>query len=97
MAKTEVNIEEVQHVAKLAKLKFTEEGLEKMTEEFQAILGHFEELDKIDLSDIDLTKMEDTNKDFRKDIPQVFENKKKLMQNVKTLRDGAIEVPKILD
>ncbi|GKX68768.1 Asp-tRNA(Asn)/Glu-tRNA(Gln) amidotransferase subunit GatC [Inconstantimicrobium mannanitabidum] len=97
MAKTEVTIEEVQYVAKLAKLKFTEEDLKKMTEQFQDILGHFEDLDKLDLSDIDLTKMEDTNKDFRKDIPQVFEDKKKLMQNVKTLRDGAIEVPKILD
>lgn len=97
MAKTEVTIEEVQYVAKLAKLKFTEEDLKKMTEQFHDILGHFEDLDKLDLSDIDLTQMEDTNKDFRKDIPQVFEDKKKLMQNVKTLRDGAIEVPKILD
>ena len=86
MDKTEVTLDEVKHVAKLAKLNFSDEEIKKMQCE----------LNDIDLSDVDLT-IEDTNKKFRKDEVKVFTDKKKLMQNVKTLRDGAIEVPKIIE
>ncbi|MDD6769952.1 Asp-tRNA(Asn)/Glu-tRNA(Gln) amidotransferase subunit GatC [Inconstantimicrobium porci] len=96
MDKTEVTLDEVKHVAKLAKLNFSDEEIKKMQCELNDILGEFKKLNDIDLSDVDLT-IEDTNKKFRKDEVKVFTDKKKLMQNVKTLRDGAIEVPKIIE
>lgn len=96
MDKTEVTLDEVKHVAKLAKLNFSDEEIKKMQCELNDILGEFKKLNDIDLSDVDLT-IEDTNKKFRKDEVNVFADKKKLMQNVKTLRDGAIEVPKIIE
>jgi len=92
-----VDLDTVKYIAKLAKLKFTEEEAEKLAKEFEAILGHFETIDKVDLSDIDVNEFDEVNTEFRKDIPTVFEDKKKLMQNVKSLRDGAIEVPKIIE
>lgn len=96
MEKMDVTIEDVKHVAKLAKLNFTDDELIKMQGELQDILGEFKKLDDVDLSDVDLT-IENTNKNFRKDEVKVFADKQKLMQNVKTLRDGAIEVPKIIE
>ncbi len=92
-----VTIEEVKYIAKLAKLSFTEEEASKMATEFEAILNHFKAIDKLDLSDVDLHAFDEVNTEFRKDIASVFEDKKKLMQNVKTMRDGAIEVPKIIE
>ena len=94
---TEVSIDEVKYIAKLAKLNFTEEEAKKMAGEFQHILSHFREIDKLDLSDVDINEFDEVNTEFRKDEPAVFENKKKLMQNVRDIRDGAIQVPKIIE
>lgn len=97
MSDKHVDLDTVKYIAKLSKLKFTEEEAEKLAKEFEAILGHFETIDKVDLSDIDVNEFDEVNTEFRKDVPTVFEDKKKLMQNVKSLRDGAIEVPKIIE
>ncbi len=97
MSEKHVDLDTVKYIAKLSKLKFTEEEAEKLAKEFEAILGHFETIDKVDLSDININEFDEVNTEFRKDVPTVFEDKKKLMQNVKSLRDGAIEVPKIIE
>lgn len=92
-----VSIDEVRYIAKLSKLKFTEEELLKMTSEFETILTHFKTIDNMDLSDVDINAFDQVNTEFRKDSPKVFEDKKKLMQNVKSLRGTAIQVPKIIE
>lgn len=92
-----VKIEDVKYIAKLAKLKFTEEEILKMAGEFENILGHFKAIDNVDLSDVDINAFDEVNTEFRKDSPKVFEDKIKLMQNVKSLRDTSIEVPKIIE
>ena len=93
-----ITIENVNYIAKLAKLNFTEEEAEKMTKEFQSILSNFESIDKIDLSDISLDIYnKDLKSVLRKDEMTVFEDKKKLFQNVKSMRDTSIQVPKIIE
>ncbi|MDP4178179.1 MAG: Asp-tRNA(Asn)/Glu-tRNA(Gln) amidotransferase subunit GatC [Bacillota bacterium] len=93
-----ITIEEVNYIAKLAKLSLTEEETKKMAEEFEGILTNFESLNKFDLSDIDLNYKDENLKPLlRKDETSVFEDKKKLFQNVKSLRDNYIEVPKIIE
>jgi aspartyl-tRNA(Asn)/glutamyl-tRNA(Gln) amidotransferase subunit C len=92
-----VTIDEVKYIAKLSKLKFTEEELLKMASEFETILTHFKTIDNTDLSDVDINAFDQVNTEFRKDSPKVFEDKKKLMQNVKSLRGTAIQVPKIIE
>ena len=54
MDKTEVTLDEVKHVAKLAKLNFSDEEIKKMQCELNDILGEFKKLNDIDLSDVDL-------------------------------------------
>ncbi|MDD3223772.1 MAG: Asp-tRNA(Asn)/Glu-tRNA(Gln) amidotransferase subunit GatC [Clostridium sp.] len=92
-----VNTDDVKYIAKLAKLRFTEDETKKLAGEFESILTHFKTIDDLDLSDIDLNSYEEVNTEFRKDDPEVFEDKKKLMQNVKSLRGTAIQVPKIIE
>lgn len=96
MDKTEVSIDEVKYVAQLAKLNFTDKELVKMQEDLKDILDQFRNLDKVDLSGVG-DEIENAATKFRKDETKVFEDKEKLMQNVKSLRDGAIEVPKIIE
>lgn len=97
MGRTGVSIEEVKYIAELSKLKFNEEDTVKMKSELESILDIFNSLEDIDVSSVDMNKGLELNKELREDVVITFDDKEKLMQNVKTLRDGAIEVPKIIE
>jgi len=93
-----ITVEDVNYIAKLAKLKFTEAELAELTSEFQNILTHFASIDKFDLSDIELSVFsKDMKPVYRKDEMAVFEDKAKLFQNVKSMSDTSIKVPKIIE
>ncbi len=93
-----ISVEDVKYIAKLAKLSFSEEQAQKMVKEFESILSHFESIDKFDLSDVILDLYsEDMKPVLRKDETSVFEDKKKLFQNVKSMSDTYIKVPKIIE
>lgn len=93
-----ISIDDVKYIAKLAKLKFTDEEAEKMSKDFEGILEHFKSIDKFDLSSVDLNKYEDGLESvIREDEVKVYEDKDKLFQNVKTMRETYVEVPKIIE
>ena len=92
-----IQAEQVEYIAKLAKLKFDEAEIEKLAGEFENILTHFEAIDNVNLDDIDINKFDEVNREFRKDKIKVFEDKKKLFQNVKSMRDTSIQVPKVVE
>ncbi len=93
-----ISIEDVNYIAKLAKLSITPEQAQKMVKEFESILSHFESIDKFELSDVQLDLYsEDMKSVLRKDETCVFEDKKKLFQNVKSMSDTYIKVPKIIE
>lgn len=94
----EITREEVQYIAKLAKLRLTEAEAEKMAKEFEAILGHFQSIDRLELNDskaVDLKPVQQTV--LREDQATIFKDKKKLFQNAKKVRQGYIEVPRIIE
>jgi aspartyl-tRNA(Asn)/glutamyl-tRNA(Gln) amidotransferase subunit C len=92
-----IQAEQVEYIAKLAKLKFNEDEIEKLAGEFENILTHFEAIDNVNLDDIDINKFDEVNREFRKDKMEVFQDKKKLFQNVKSMRDTSIQVPKVVE
>ncbi|QGU94515.1 Asp-tRNA(Asn)/Glu-tRNA(Gln) amidotransferase subunit GatC [Clostridium bovifaecis] len=92
-----VSVDDVKYIAKLAKLKFSDKELEKMTKEFESILSHFEAIDNANLDEIRLDEFDKVNTEFRKDRVEVFEDKKKLFSNVKSMRGTSIEVPKVIE
>lgn len=93
-----ISKEEVNYIAKLAKLEFDDQQAEKLAKEFHTILSHFELIEQVDLDGIDINHYrEDAKSVLRKDEPRLFGEKEKLFQNVKTMRDGYIQVPKIIE
>ena len=92
-----IKLDEVDYIAKLAKLKFTEEETERLAKEFDQILTHFDNISSESLDGIELGIKQTGESVLRKDEMKVFEDKKALFQNVKVKRDSYIEIPKILD
>ncbi|WP_461207149.1 Asp-tRNA(Asn)/Glu-tRNA(Gln) amidotransferase subunit GatC [Clostridium sp. DL1XJH146] len=92
-----LNEDTVKYMAKLAKLRFSDEEIKKLALEFESLLDHFAQIDNVDLSDIDVNAFDEVNTEFRKDEMKVFEDKKKLFSNVKSMRDTSIEVPKVVE
>ena len=93
-----VEIKDVKYIAKLSKLSFSELETQKLIGEFESILTHFESIDNFDLSDINLDlNADDLKPVLREDIVKCFEDKKKLLQNVKSMKGTAIMVPKIIE
>ena len=86
--------DDVKYIAKLAKLKFDDDEAEVFAGEFENILEQFKTLDALDLDDV--VEKRPTVSVTRKDIPKKCEIED-LFRNVKTMRDTAIEVPKIIE
>ena len=84
------------YIAKLAKLRFNDEEAKAFAGEFENILEQFKTLDKLNLDDVEIERPNVSV--LRKDIQKKCEIKQEeLYQNVKVMRDTAIEVPKIIE
>lgn len=92
-----VDIETIYYIAKLAKLNFTQEEAEAFANEFEGILNHFTNIDKEDLTGIQINDYDKKKSALRKDQTRICEDKKKLFQNVKEMQDNAIVIPKVME
>lgn len=93
-----IKIEEINYIAKLAKLSFTKEEAEKFSSEFEDILNYFSLLEKYDFADTPLYSFDQNQGSIlRRDTAHDFEDKEKLFKNVKKMRNDYIEVPKIIE
>ena len=90
--------EEVAKVAQLARLSLSDEETKEFTQEFDDILEHFAVIDEYELKETPADHPHEKQLEpLRDDHPSVFEEQKKLHQNVKHMKDGFIVVPKILE
>lgn len=92
-----VSIDEVKYIAKLSKLKFSDEEAAKFASEFESILDNFQYLNELDLEIKD-------SKDDRKGLKPIVRKDevkefpcKDLFRNVKDMQDTYIKVPKIIE
>jgi aspartyl-tRNA(Asn)/glutamyl-tRNA(Gln) amidotransferase subunit C len=93
-----ISIEDVNYIARLSKLRFTEPEAAQMADEFQAILTHFESINKFDLANIDTHRISPDSKSvLRRDEISYFDDKTKLFQNTKSMSGTSIKVPKIIE
>lgn len=80
-----VSLEEVEYIANLAKLKFSEEEKIKMQEDLSNILDYMKVLNDIDTTDIEVEGMMSTNLNvMRKDENIKFEDSKRILENAVT-------------
>lgn len=92
-----VTIETIEYIANLSKLKFDEAEKERFAKEFESILTHFENIENEDLSTTEVSLMDNTVEELRKDEVKEFDNREALFQNVKEVKDGCIVIPRILE
>jgi len=93
-----VSKKEVQEVAKLAKLHFSEEELDKFTEEFNEILKYFDKLNEINTDDvIPTTHVLDLKNVLRDDVHKKSFDRKTLISQAPDHDGEFFKVPKVIN
>lgn len=93
-----ISEEEVKHVAQLSKLSFDESELHGFTESFGEILEMINQLDEVDGSNVEgMFRGTDVRNVMREDKSVSGTERELLFKNVKTTKDGFIQVPTIID
>ena len=93
-----INSQDVNYIAKLAKLKFSEEEAQKLAHQFDDILKHFENLNNEELTLNEITNNLEVFSLLRKDeVTIASSDKKELFQNVKAMKENYIQIPKVIE
>lgn len=89
--------EEVLKIAKLSKLSFNEEEIEKFQIELNDILGHIDMLNQIDTSEVEpLIYINDAVNNFREKDEKSSLKIEKVLLNAPESTENAIVVPKVI-
>lgn len=92
-----VSKKDVEHIAALAKLSFSEAEKEKMTVELNAILKYVEKLNEIDTSQIEpLQNMNERVNVLRDDAPAEPISNDDALKNAPDFQDRFFKVPKVI-
>ncbi len=93
-----ISEEQVQHVAKLAKLSFSKEELHQFTDQLGQIIDMVETLEEVDTTGVAFTSnvTEEYNV-VREDIAEKGWDRDELLKNVPESEAGFIKVPAIID
>ncbi len=93
-----ISEEQVLHVAKLAKLSFSESELHEFTNQLGKIIEMFETLEEVDTTDVPFTShVVDGINVLREDIAAPGWNRDELFRNVPESENGFIKVPAIIE
>lgn len=93
-----ITIQNVEHVAKLARLELSEEEKQKFTEQLNAILKYAEKLNELDTDNVEPTShpMPLSNV-MREDVSRPSLPIEKVLLNAPDEEDGQIKVPAVLE
>ena len=90
--------EEVLHIARLARLKLTEEEIELYREQLGRILDSFKKLEELDTSDVEPTShVLEVKNVWRADEPRPSVPQEEALCNAPRKRDGYFEVPQVIE
>jgi aspartyl-tRNA(Asn)/glutamyl-tRNA(Gln) amidotransferase subunit C len=93
-----VNIKDVEHIAKLAKLSFSEDEKETFTEQFNEILSFMEKLNELDTSNIEpLSHVIELQNVLRNDTVRPSLPTEEALKNAPAKDDRFFKVPKVID
>jgi aspartyl-tRNA(Asn)/glutamyl-tRNA(Gln) amidotransferase subunit C len=91
-------MDEVKHVANLARLAITEEEAEKLTNELDAIISFAEQLNELDTENIEPTShVLDMKNIFREDVSKPGLPVEEVLKNAPDHENGQIKVPAIIE
>ncbi len=93
-----INEEQVKHVAKLAKLSFSDDELAGFTDQLGKIIDMVEQLEAVDTEGVPFTSNVSASINvMREDVAAPGWSRDELMKNVPESEDGFIKVPAIID
>ena len=91
-----ISIEDVEHVAKLARLELSEEEKKLFTKQLDDILKYVEQMSEIDTANVEPMASAIPVTNVMRDDEVVYSNtKEELMKNAPDEEDGFFKVPKI--
>jgi aspartyl-tRNA(Asn)/glutamyl-tRNA(Gln) amidotransferase subunit C len=89
-----IDRDQVLHVARLARLRLTEDELERMPGELSKILGHVEKMDELDLGGVEPTShVVALQNVLRDDEPRPCLPREKALAGAPDVADGGFRVP----
>lgn len=92
-----VTKKDVEHIAKLSKLEFTEEEKEKFTHQFNDILSYMEQLNAVDTTGVEpLSQVVARENAFRKDEVTPSTPTADALKNAPSADDEYFKVPKVI-
>lgn len=92
-----ITIQEVQHLAKLAKLSFSEDELPKIAQELDAIVGYVEQLKELNVEGIAPTShVLDLTNVLREDKVAPALSVDEVLRNAPATNHGYFSVPKVI-
>ena len=85
---------EVLHVARLARLRLTDEEVERMSRELSKVLDHIEKISELDLEGVPPTShVVDVPGGLRADEPRPCLSPEEALASAPAVAEGAFEVP----
>ena len=91
-----ITIQDVEHVAKLARLEITDEEKVKFSKQLGDVLKYVEQMNEVDTTNVEpLSHVVDFNNVMRDDEIHYDCTKEQLMMNPPEEEDGFFKVPKI--
>ena len=98
MSDKKITIDEVKHIAKLSKLKISDDELEYYAEEMDKMINHFNILSKVDTSKVEpMTHVSDIKNIKRADKEEKSLKSSDALKNAPETFGRFIKIPKILD
>ena len=93
-----ISVEEVKHIAKLARLNINDEELVKFTEDMSKIVDMANEISSLDTENVKPTAhiLENINV-FRKDEALPSYDREEILKNAPTKESGCYSVPKVVE
>ena len=89
-----IDRDQVLHVAKLARLKVTDDELDRMPEELSKILEHVETMNELDLEGVEPTShVVDLTNVLREDVPRPGLPREKALEQAPDAAEGGFRVP----
>lgn len=93
-----ISREEVEHIAKLAKLSLSEQEVDKYAKDLVSIAEFVNQLNEVDISGVEPTAhVVDKKNVFRKDDRKESFPREQILKNAPSKEAGCISVPKVVE
>ena len=93
-----VSPEQVRHIAKLARIAMSDEELERLVPELNAIIGWVEQLGEVDTEGVEpLTAVIDQKLRLREDVVDDGDCREAVLSNAPDAQHGFFAVPKVIE